>query len=90
MTKKIEYSSAVLEQIKEALRKYAADHGIKSAFYHLEIKNKLGLRDDDPRLHSSDPRHWLKSNGHMPNQTKIELYTKFVCMVYPDLNRRIS
>lgn len=89
MTKKKEssvgYSATALEQIKRALKKYAAENNIKPEFYHISIKEELGLSPDDKRLHSSDPRHWLKPGGHLPNEMKLDIYAEFISKVYPDL-----
>lgn len=83
--RRVHYSPAMLDQIKNNLRKYAAVNHIHDENYHVEIKCKLGISPDDKRLHSSDPRHWLKSKGrHKPNDNKLDLYVRFIKKVYPE------
>lgn len=77
------YTPAMLDQIRNALRKYAAINNIRPEKYHLVIKATLGLKDSDNRLHSNDPRHWY--NGHIPNGVKLDLFADFVSKVFPDL-----
>ncbi len=76
------YTPATINRMKYALQKYAADNAVKSSFYHLLIRETLGLPVEDKRLHESDPRHWFK--GHKPNPIKLDLYAQFIERVYPE------
>jgi hypothetical protein len=76
------YTPAMRQQMLEAILKYGRENDIKWEIFHYRIKAAIGLDDNDTRLHSSDPRHWV--NGRVPNDSKLDLYAKFIKKVYPD------
>jgi len=78
------YTPATINRMKDALQKYAADNAIKSSFYHLLIRETLGLPVEDKHLHESDPRNWFK--GITPNLMKLDLYAQFIERVYPEFH----
>jgi hypothetical protein len=76
------YTPAMRQQMLEAILKYRRENDIKWEIFHYRIKAAIGLDDNDTRLHSSDPRHWV--NGRVPNEGKLDLYANFIKKVYPD------
>lgn len=80
-----DYTPEILETLKKAMKRYALQNNIQPEDYHLNIKHILGIPASDKRLHSSDPRHWFKPGGSIPNEMKLDLYSDFIRKVYPEL-----
>ena len=70
-------------QLKKALLKYYFENRPRWYHYEVQIKQKLGIDDNDKCLHERDPRNWI-IDGMEPNREKLAIYERFIRAVYPD------